>query len=88
MASNKNSFALKEMGNDKGMLTHHAVKEILTLRKLDHPNIAGVQDIHWNHDLSDMSKFDEDKKDIKLYIQMEQAQHDLMQLTQGVSLNE
>ena len=42
VASNKNSFALKEMGNDKGMLTHHAVKEIITLRKLDHPNIAGV----------------------------------------------
>ena len=51
------------------------------LRKLDHQNIATAQNVHYNHNLNDFSKFDRDKKNIKMYIQMEKARHDLMALT-------
>jgi hypothetical protein len=72
--------ALKEMDNDKnekGMISHHSVKELLLLRKLSHPNIASAQNVHWNHNLSDMSRFDATKKNFRMYIEMQKARHDL-----------
>ena len=65
------SVALKEMEGDKyieGMLNHHSIKEIMTLRKLSHPNIASADRVHFNHNLFDFSKFDPSKKDFKMYI--------------------
>jgi len=41
----KKQYALKEMETDKaipGMLAHSSIKEIMTLRKLNHENIAGA----------------------------------------------
>lgn len=72
------------MDNDKGekgMLSHHAVKEILTLRKLNHPHIASAQNVHWNHNLSDMSRYEPTKKHFKMFIEMQKARHDLQELT-------
>ena len=53
------------MENDRtitGMLNHYSVKEIMTLRKLHHPNIASADKVHFNHNLIDMTKFDPVKK--------------------------
>ena len=63
--------ALKEMEGDKtiqGMLNHYSIKEIMTLRKLSHPNIASAESVHFNHNLYDFSKFDPNKKNFKMYI--------------------
>jgi hypothetical protein len=49
--------------------THNTVKEIMILRKLNHPNIASAKSLHWSHNLSDISHFDNSlKKDLKMYI--------------------
>lgn len=76
--------ALKEMEGDRaiqGMLNHYSIKEIMTLRKLSHPNIASADSVHFNHNLYDFQKFDPNKKHFKMYIQMEKARQDLMDLT-------
>ncbi len=60
----KSVIALKEMGSDhvKGMLSHISVKEIMDLRKLDHPNIASASRVHFNSHIYDFSQFDPTKK--------------------------
>jgi hypothetical protein len=76
----KEDIALKEMENDRvipGMLNHYSVKEIMTLRKLHHPNIASAEKVHFNHNLNDLTKFDPEKKNFKMYIEMKKARHDL-----------
>ena len=65
-----------------GMLNHHSIEEIMTLRKLNHQNIASAQNVHYSHNLSDFSRFDQSKsKSFKMYIEMEKAKHDLQELT-------
>ena len=59
------------------MLNHYSVKEIMTLRKLNHPNIASADKVHFNHNLCDLKKFDPLKKNFKMYIEMDKARHDL-----------
>jgi len=72
------------MENDRaitGMLNHYSVKEIMTLRKLHHPNIASAEKVHFNHILNDLTKFDPGKKNFKMYIEMKKAKHDLQEIT-------
>ena len=76
--------ALKEMESDRalpGMLSHHSIKEIMILRRLNHQNIASAQNVHYSHNLCDRSLFDLSKKNFKMYIEMEKARHDLQELT-------
>ena len=77
--------ALKEMGSDhvKGMLSHISVKEIMVLRKLDHPNIASASRVHFNSHIYDFSHFDPTKKNFCMYIEMEKAKFDLCKLTRN-----
>ena len=63
-----------------GTLNHYRVKEIMTLRKLHHPNIASAEKVHFNHFLNDLTKFDPDKKTFKMYIEMKKAKHDLKEV--------
>lgn len=64
-------------GPQQHMVGHGSIKEVMTLRKLDHPNIACNINVHYNHLLNDLSSYDASKKDFKMYIEMEQARHDL-----------
>lgn len=65
-----------------GMLSHSSIKEIMVLRKLDHPNIASAQRVHYSQLIGDLSVSDpEYKKKFKMYIEMEKADHDLFELT-------
>ena len=49
----------------------------MILRKLNHPNIASADKVHYNHILNDLTKFDPQKKGFRMYIEMEKARHDL-----------
>jgi serine/threonine protein kinase len=73
------------MENDKvapGMLNHSSIKEIMTLRKLEHRNIASAQNVHYSLNTCDLSRPDpEYKKKFRMYIEMERARHDLFELT-------
>jgi hypothetical protein len=62
------------------MLNHYSVKEIMTLRKLHHPNIAFAEKVQFNHYLNDLTKFDPDKKTFKMYIEIKKAKHDLKEV--------
>jgi serine/threonine protein kinase len=64
-----------------GMLNHSSVKEIMTLRKLNHENIASAQNVHYSHNLNNLSHFDPNKKSFKMFIEMDRARHDLFELT-------
>lgn len=78
------SFALKEMETDRsipGMLNHSSIKEVMTLRKLNHKNIASLEGVHYNHNLNDLQSFNIEKKSMRMYIEMEKARHDLQELT-------
>lgn len=74
------SIALKKMNTDKfipGMISHQTVSEVMMLKKFNHKNVCTARNIHYNHHLNDLSQFQEDKKDIKLYIEMDKACNDL-----------
>ena len=80
----KKLFALKEMDSDRdipSMLNHHSIKELMLLRKLDHPNIASATNAHFNHNLTDMQSYNPIRNNFKMYIEMDKAQHDLQELT-------
>ena len=49
----------------------------MTLRRLNHKNIAGLEGVHYNHNLNDLSNFTHEKKSMRMYIEMEKARHDL-----------
>ena len=53
----------------------------MTLRRLNHKNIAGLEGVHYNHNLNDLSNFTHEKKSMRMYIEMEKARHDLQELT-------
>ena len=78
--------ALKEMENDstmKQMVNHYSIKEVMTLRNLDHKNIASATNVHWKHNMlaGSLKECDKEKKDFRIYIEMEKARHDLQELT-------
>jgi hypothetical protein len=60
-----------------GMISHHSVNEIMLLRRLHHPNIASASNIHYSHNLRDVSKYDPEVKNFRMFIEMEKARHDL-----------